>query len=526
MDADTEARRLSPIGLRSSNGYVDLINGPADHTNCMGYSCNRRISMYKMVVQCGLDYDLHITSTLPKNTRFHMPYADDDCRVKISLYMARQNRMDVFRNGEFIPPMNTKSINDDGSLGYFKPDDSFIPSVTSGSGANYMQRSREELHFVMHGGDVMDVNTATSLILNLDVVTEINVDEFYDSNSFPEYLANLLGVDPSYIVVVNVIREDSRRRRRDGSTGITIEIAKPVNADEVSNFGDDAATTTTSTTATTEARTTTTASTTTVQTTTTSVLVSTTIIVPEQSTDEIDTIAAALYNTVITNEFADTIDSMGLTQTGSTTIQKSPAPVPDLVQTAPWYEKYDCTSEQAIDGTCARENSINPESLGLYQDTNSDADAQTSEITLTVPRELRIVEQPSKTQLANEPFHQAIVVAMVDSDGVQMQYVGLPGSPWSVGVTFVSSVAGSNALVGQTSAVFDPVTGLAVFDKVGVVEQDQEIVLEVGMLFPANYSISVALTAGFSTVDFDDGWTDAGTCESNEEGMNPVKEAL
>merc|ERR1712127_31614 len=48
LDGDTEVRRLSPIGVRSSDGHIDLINGPSDHSCCSGYACQVRISMFKI----------------------------------------------------------------------------------------------------------------------------------------------------------------------------------------------------------------------------------------------------------------------------------------------------------------------------------------------------------------------------------------------------------------------------------------------------------------------------------------------
>lgn len=54
MDADTEVRRLSPIGLRSREGdFIDLLNGPQDHGWCAGYTCQKRLSTFWAVVAVG-----------------------------------------------------------------------------------------------------------------------------------------------------------------------------------------------------------------------------------------------------------------------------------------------------------------------------------------------------------------------------------------------------------------------------------------------------------------------------------------
>ena len=53
MDADTETRRVSPIGVMdvddADERYIDLINGPQDHGWCMGYTCQKRLSTFPIV---------------------------------------------------------------------------------------------------------------------------------------------------------------------------------------------------------------------------------------------------------------------------------------------------------------------------------------------------------------------------------------------------------------------------------------------------------------------------------------------
>ena len=54
LDDDTETRRVSPIALLG-DGYLDLINGPQDHGWCFGYTCQKRISTFPMIVASGMD---------------------------------------------------------------------------------------------------------------------------------------------------------------------------------------------------------------------------------------------------------------------------------------------------------------------------------------------------------------------------------------------------------------------------------------------------------------------------------------
>jgi len=53
LDDDTELRRVSPIALQC-NGYMDLINGPQDHGWCFGYTCQKRLSTFMILVAAGI----------------------------------------------------------------------------------------------------------------------------------------------------------------------------------------------------------------------------------------------------------------------------------------------------------------------------------------------------------------------------------------------------------------------------------------------------------------------------------------
>ena len=49
LDLTTETRRLSPIAVMA-DGYVDLINGPQDHGWCAGYTCQKRLSTFPVIL--------------------------------------------------------------------------------------------------------------------------------------------------------------------------------------------------------------------------------------------------------------------------------------------------------------------------------------------------------------------------------------------------------------------------------------------------------------------------------------------
>ena len=45
LDSDSADRRISPVGLRSDTGYIDLINGPSSHKGDHGYSSVSKIPL-------------------------------------------------------------------------------------------------------------------------------------------------------------------------------------------------------------------------------------------------------------------------------------------------------------------------------------------------------------------------------------------------------------------------------------------------------------------------------------------------
>ena len=53
MDSDTETRRVSPVSVYSE-GYIDLINGPQDHGWCSGYTCQKRLSTFPVLLASGM----------------------------------------------------------------------------------------------------------------------------------------------------------------------------------------------------------------------------------------------------------------------------------------------------------------------------------------------------------------------------------------------------------------------------------------------------------------------------------------
>jgi len=113
----------------------------------------------------------------------------------------------------------TNAVQNGENIEWSKPDASFIPTLGGTHGAagdNYHERDAQLFHFIISGGHTYDINVVSTLVLELGVMTELTEDEFYDNGNLAANIAALLGIDPSKIRVMNVIREDaaSRRKRR------------------------------------------------------------------------------------------------------------------------------------------------------------------------------------------------------------------------------------------------------------------------------------------------------------------------
>ena len=116
LDADTEVRRLSPIGL-AAGGYVDLINGPQDHGWCGGYTCQERISDFFMIVASGLEYLIGLTSTNPQDMRLRLLNANSSQRILSAIFYTIPQRLDVYVGGEYKIPTNAYRSTD-GNINY------------------------------------------------------------------------------------------------------------------------------------------------------------------------------------------------------------------------------------------------------------------------------------------------------------------------------------------------------------------------------------------------------------------------
>jgi len=237
QDEDKDVRRLSPIGIQSETGYIDLLNGPADHTTCLGYACQIRMSSFWGLLACGQTYKVHSTSDWPLLLNLKLNHRERDCYVKVEVFMGVPNRIDVYEGEEIIYPTNTE-YDAQGNATYILPTAEHVPSLdnyrvrnaANVHGRNFYESSTETLHVILTQSTQLQVRTIDTIIVKLTVMTEMSLDEFFESDDLALYLASILEVDPSKITTVDIINEKSRRKREVGQGNkylVTVHIAEP-----------------------------------------------------------------------------------------------------------------------------------------------------------------------------------------------------------------------------------------------------------------------------------------------------------
>ncbi|CAF0756351.1 unnamed protein product [Brachionus calyciflorus] len=237
MDPDTETRRISPVAIVSDNKYLDLINGPQDHGWCFGYTCQKRVSSFMAIVSSGRNFDIYLSSTPPKQLRFRLVNADSSFKIRLSMHYFASNRIDVYKNERFVLPTN--GYYEEGKMKFNVTTNnlnSFMPTVASESGTNLAVRDHRKVYATMSGSDYLDFKTAAAIVLKFGVPA-ITPEAFFDEKNLVRNFADLLGIDPSRIRKVNIIRES--RRKRQASSVRYFELVIFDNPSNQSSFSSD-----------------------------------------------------------------------------------------------------------------------------------------------------------------------------------------------------------------------------------------------------------------------------------------------
>ncbi|XP_073714530.1 fibrocystin-L [Misgurnus anguillicaudatus] len=222
MDADTETRRLSPVAILGDK-YVDLLNGPQDHSWCTGYACRKRVSLFHSIVATNKSFDIYFTSTTPQKLRLMMLNAKTTEAVRVAIFYSNPQRLDVYVNDNFVAPTNAQWNSAHTDYTPLEPTypGEYLPNFNSDHGSNFFDPDYNMLYILLRGSQPVQIRTSAVLFVafNLPAMTEA---EFFGPN-LVRNLAAFLRVPPNMIRITKIIREGTSVRRQR-ATGLTVEI--------------------------------------------------------------------------------------------------------------------------------------------------------------------------------------------------------------------------------------------------------------------------------------------------------------
>uniref|UniRef100_A0A8C4XEU0 PKHD1 like 1 n=1 Tax=Erpetoichthys calabaricus TaxID=27687 RepID=A0A8C4XEU0_ERPCA len=216
LDSDTETRRLSPVAVLA-DGYLDMLNGPADHSWCTGYSCRRRLSTFHTIVATNKSFSVYFTSTSPQSLRLMLLNADNSKAVRVAIFYSNPQRLDVYTNDLLVAPTNEALV--------YVLNNKFVPQMNSTiSGSNYFDSDYKMLNVLVRGPTPIVVRTSPLLFISFNMPF-MTVDEFFGPNLIKN-LAAFLKIPASKLRITKIVRASSRRKRATGVT-VEVQIAEP-----------------------------------------------------------------------------------------------------------------------------------------------------------------------------------------------------------------------------------------------------------------------------------------------------------
>ena len=177
------------------------------------------------VVLNNKNFNIFTTSTQPNQIRFRILNADSSYKIRASLYYFVSMRIDVYRNDVYIAPTNALINNGKMTLiDYTKNLNAFMPTFNNVSGTNLFVKGDSRIYFTIAGGDYIDLKISPVLFLKFGVPA-VTADQFFDPSTLVQNFADLLGVDPSKIRNVQIVRATRSKRQTDSNNYISFEIS-------------------------------------------------------------------------------------------------------------------------------------------------------------------------------------------------------------------------------------------------------------------------------------------------------------
>ena len=86
------------------------------------------------LIAANMSYDIVLTSTPPDMLRMTILNADSSFKVRLSMHYSVQQRIDLYKNGNFLDPTNAKYVNGKMQLNNPVPIEKYLPTYSNVSG--------------------------------------------------------------------------------------------------------------------------------------------------------------------------------------------------------------------------------------------------------------------------------------------------------------------------------------------------------------------------------------------------------
>jgi len=175
------------------------------------------------IVAANQSYKVFLTATPPNQLRFRFLNADASFKIQLGMYYFTSQRIDLYLNDKFQNASNAVYVNGAMQLQDPTPLSSYMPTYSNASGSNLYVKADQMVYFSIDGSSYIDLKIAPVLFLRFGVPA-ITPDQFFNTATLVGNMALLLGVDPSMIRKVNIVRASSKKKRDTGSSLVYVEI--------------------------------------------------------------------------------------------------------------------------------------------------------------------------------------------------------------------------------------------------------------------------------------------------------------
>jgi hypothetical protein len=163
----------------------------------------------------------------PQNLRYHLLNSDEPQVIRLGVWSARSNRLDVYYDGHFVMPTNGETRDDTYILKSPTTPGQYMPNVASDpAGTNYMDRETSIHYVIVKGPLPVEVKLNPQILVSFSLPT-MSEEDFFAENIIRN-LALFLNIPPNKVRLVAIVSEQGgsggRRRRAVDHTIVYLEV--------------------------------------------------------------------------------------------------------------------------------------------------------------------------------------------------------------------------------------------------------------------------------------------------------------